>query len=334
MSRLEQHDRVSLVSTDDQAIIGEIVNRNLIEIDFAERQAILEEAQDVLRRVAQYTEPAAMVQRVCDNRAQLIALQNQITDLQTQQFLPPDCDHLTFEQQLETLRQELEEARRTPRTVGTDQDLRHELDDMTRDARQLGDEVRPSTTQLANALSLAAMVALTPLQQSEDRRQKFADSLDFSGSDRTQLRGWIAQLRMVIRCKPASFPDKQSKMRYAFYGLRGVALGQISPHVREDREIGLEDLPPCIRLLEAAFGDPDRVATAEQKMPEIKQKTREFSLYYAEFQVIAEDLDWDPSSLRNALRMGWSEEMKDSFMYSDMPERLPAFVTVCQKRHN
>jgi len=32
--------------------------------------------------------------------------------------------------------------------------------------------------------------------------------------------------------------------------------------------------------------------------------------------------------------MGLSKEMKDSFTYSDMPEELPAFVTVCQKRGN
>jgi hypothetical protein len=86
--------------------------------------------------------------------------------------------------------------------------------------------------------------------------------------------------------------------------------------------------------MEAAFGDPDRVATAEQRMREMKQKNREFSQYYAGFQVIAADLDWNPSALRNALRMGLSEEMKDSFIYSDMPEELPAVVTVCQKRDN
>jgi hypothetical protein len=75
---------------------------------------------------------------------------------------------------------------------------------------------------------------------------------------------------MVIRYKPASVPNEQSKMRYAFNGLRGVVLGQILPHVREDGMIGLEDLPAFIYLVEAAFGDLDRVATAERKMPEIK----------------------------------------------------------------
>jgi len=69
-------------------------------------------------------------------------------------------------------------------------------------------------------------------------------------------------------------------------------------------------------------------------MWEIKQKNREFPQYYAEFQLIATNLDWNPSALRNALRMGLSEEMKDSFTYSDMPDELPAFVTLCQKLDN
>jgi len=292
------------------------------------------QTEGVLMRVAQYSQPIREVHRVCEHPQQIIDLQRQITDLQARQFLPPQCDHNGMEQQIQTLRNERDEALRRPPAPGTNEDLRQELDDMTRDARQCGEEVRGLRTQLANALTLAARAAPAAPQAPEDRGQKFPDSPDFSGSDRTQLRGWIAQLRMVIRHKPASFPDEQSKMRYAFNRLRGIALGQILPHVREDGTIGLEDLSAFIQLLEAAFGDPDRVATAERRMREIKQKNREFSQYYAEFQVIAADLDWNPSALRNALRMGLSEEMKDSFTYSDMLEELPAFVTVCQKRDN
>ena len=47
--------------------------------------------------------------------------------------------------------------------------------------------------------------------------------------------------------------------------------------------------------------------------------------------MIAADLDWNPLALQNAVHMGISEEMTDSFKYSDMPEELPAFVTVCQR---
>jgi hypothetical protein len=288
------------------------------------------QTEEVLMRVAQYSQPIREVQRVCVHPRQIIDLQWQITDLQTKQFLPPECDHTGLEQQIQTLPNERDEARRRPADSGTDEQLSEELDVMTLDAQQSGEEARSLRTQLANALMLAARAAPAAPQSPDDKGQKFPDCPDFSGSDRTQLRGWIAQLRMVIQHKPASFPDEQSKMRYAFNRPRGVAFGQIMPHLQEDRTIGLENLPAFVQLLEAAFGDPDRVAMAERKMKDITQRNCEFSQYYAEFQVIAADLDWNPAALRSALRTGLSEEMKDSFTYSDMSEELPAFVAACQ----
>jgi len=112
-------------------------------------------------------------------------------------------------------------------------------------------------------------------------------------------------------------------------------LGQIVPHVHEEGEIPLDDLTARIHLLETAFENPDRVATAERKLQVIIQNYRKFSQYYAEFQVIVAEVDCNPSALRNALvQLGLSNEMKDSIEHSDMPEEHPAFVTVCQKRDN
>ena len=85
---------------------------------------------------------------------------------------------------------------------------------------------------------------------------------------------------------------------------------------------------PIIQLPEAAFGDPDQLPSAERKMREINQMNCEFSQYYAEFQVIAADLDWNLSALRNTLPMGLSKSMEDSCMYSNMPDELPSCVTV------
>ena len=186
-------------------------------------------------------------------------------------------------------------------------------------------------TQSANVLALAAQAAPTAPQTPEDRGQKFPDSPEFSGLDRTHWAAGFAQPQRFIEHNPASFRDEQSKMRYALNRLKGIALGQIMPHVWEDGMIWLENPQAYIQLVTAAFGDPDQVATAERKMREIKHKNCMFSECYAEYQVIAADLDWNPSALRNALRMGLSEEMKDSFTYNYMPEELPAFVTVCQK---
>jgi hypothetical protein len=331
---VSQEPRAALVSPADQGTIMALIDLNRETMGAEATTDAFVQAQEVMMRIAQYSQPVRTIQAVCDHPAQIVALQKQITNLQSKQFIPPSCDHTTFEQQIQQLRGNLDEARKTPRIVGTDEDLRRELDDMTRDAREASEESWHLRTLLANVLSLAVRAAPPAPQQQEDRGQKFPDSPDFSVSDRTQLRGWIAQLRMVIRHTPSRFPDKQAKMRYAFNRLSGLALKQILPHLRDNGEVGLEDLPAFIQLLEAAFGDPDRVATAERNMREIKQRNREFSLYYAEFQVIAADLDWNPSALRNALRSALSEEMKDSFIHADMPDDLPAFITLCQKRDN
>jgi hypothetical protein len=242
-----QEPRAALVSVQDQGTINRILETNLGETTEIEHVELLMVTQQVLSRVAQYSQPVREIQQVCNHPAEIADLQNQITILRAQTRPHPlECDHTGYETQLTTLRNELEVARRTPRTAGTDEEVRRELDDMTRDAREASEESRNLRTQLANALSLAVRAAPPAPHQPEDRGQKFPDSPDFSGSDRTQLRGWIAQLRMVIRHKPASFPDEQSKMRYAFNRLRGIALGQILPHVREDGTIGLEDLPAFI----------------------------------------------------------------------------------------
>jgi len=225
------------------------------------------------------------VQRVRDYPQQIIDLQRQTTDLQTQQFLPPQCNYTGMEQQIQTLTNKQNEARRTPAATGTDEELWGELAVMTWDAQQSGEEVCGSRTQLVNALTLAARAALAAPHALEDRGQKFPNSPDFSGSDRIQLRGWIAQLRMVIWHQPASIPDEQSKMRYAINRLRGTALGQVLPPVRDDGTIGLEDLPPFIQLLEEGFGDPDRIATAQWTMQDIKQKHCEFSQFMLKFKL-------------------------------------------------
>jgi hypothetical protein len=87
----------------------------------------LAQAQEVLLRVAQYSQPIREVQMVCNDPQQIIYLDRQITDLQTKKILPPQCDHTWFEQQIQTLKNEQNEARRRPAAPGMDKDLREEL---------------------------------------------------------------------------------------------------------------------------------------------------------------------------------------------------------------
>lgn len=170
----------------------------------------------MLRRVEEYTNPVSIVHRVCDHLEQIITSQKQITELQAQQFLPPQCDHTKIETTIQILPTELDRARKTTQAPGTDEERQEELAVMTRDAQQSGEEVPSLRIQLANGHMSAARAAPAACQVPEDGDQKFHHSPVISGSDQSQFRRWIAQLRLVIRHKPASFPNEESKMPYAF----------------------------------------------------------------------------------------------------------------------
>jgi hypothetical protein len=128
---------------------------------------------------------------------------------------------------------------------------------------------------------------------------------------------------MVISCKPGSFPDKQKTIWHTFNLPKGVALVQIKPHIQNNGTIGLEHLPMVLQLLEAAFENPDRVATAEQKIRDTEQMRLELSQNYAESQLFATHLQWITVVLNDILRIRLPQEIKDIFQYNDIGWKDP-----------
>ena len=117
-----QEPRAALVSPEDQGTIMGLIDMQREAIGTDKLYKAFGQTQEVLVTMAQYSQPIREVQMVCDHPQQIIDLQRQITSLQTEQFLAPHQDHSTIEQQMAQSKQEPEEARRTPRTVGTDED--------------------------------------------------------------------------------------------------------------------------------------------------------------------------------------------------------------------
>jgi hypothetical protein len=60
---------VAQLSLNDQAIIGGIINRNMLKVVIRERLVKLKERQGVLRLVTQYTVHVSTIQRVCNHLA-------------------------------------------------------------------------------------------------------------------------------------------------------------------------------------------------------------------------------------------------------------------------
>jgi len=159
MLESKQHERVALLSQEDQEKIRELLAIQGDGIRFEEFQEKWKECQVVLLSVAQYMEPAEMVPRVCNHACQIMALQKKITEQKAQHFYPPGCDHLEMNKRLGILKTDLAEARMRPAVREISHKLQDEVDQITLDTYEAGDVFRSLGTQLANTLTLAEAAA-------------------------------------------------------------------------------------------------------------------------------------------------------------------------------
>jgi hypothetical protein len=94
----------------------------------------------------------------------------------------------------------------------------------------------------------------------------------------------------------------------------------------------LEDVEALIKILEAAFSNPDDVGMASGELDHLIQGNHEFSIYYAEFQCLMAILDYDSKAKTAALKWGLSKELQASLIYqTDEPEDFDKFVELCMK---
>jgi hypothetical protein len=206
---------------------------------------------------------------------------------------------------------------------GVEPSLRHELQELRAD----NDAYQARIASLEKELR-RDRDATPPAHQ-----QKIPDPPLFDGT-RSKLRPFLAQLRLKVAGDLHRFPDAQHQLRYAAGRLEGIALDQVLPLIKDDNSIALPGLNALCRVLEDAFGDPDRRATAERQLERLRQANREFSLYFADFQRLIADVDWNDGAKRHSLERGLSTELKDALVTLDLPESFPEFAALLQRLDN
>ena len=161
------------------------------------------------------------------------------------------------------------------------------------------------------------------------RTEKVPDPPTFDGS-REKLEGFVAQLRIKLFTDPTRFPTPALRMGYTFNRLEGRAQAQILPFV-QDGAFQLNDSDNIIRILEAAFGDPDPAATARTKLLSLKQGKKEFTAYFAEFQMLVSKLNWGEHAKLDALKEGVSIELRRQLLGRTQGLSFDQFVGLCQQ---
>ncbi|KAH0609023.1 uncharacterized protein H6S33_001251 [Morchella sextelata] len=173
-----------------------------------------------------------------------------------------------------------------------------------------------------------------PATDTTYRSEKLPDPEVFRGDrDRERLHLFKQQMKIKLLGNADRYPTLQSKLSYAFSRLEGIAANQFLQYVGE----GGITLPSMIRfykVLDTAFGDPDRMRTARRNLRNIRQRNRTFADYFAEFQRYAAESGMDEASRIEALMEGINGELDESMIHHDTPATVDACATLLQRLDN
>ncbi|CAJ2506653.1 Uu.00g078390.m01.CDS01 [Anthostomella pinea] len=109
-----------------------------------------------------------------------------------------------------------------------------------------------------------------------------------------------------------------ARLTYVAGRLTGKAYELILPKTRYGVPDFL-DYPEMLAYLENAFGDPDRIQNAQNKLYQLKQRNQDFSTFFSEFQCLALEGEMPKDALTSLLFQGISRELQDMLLHSLTP---------------
>jgi Ty3 transposon capsid-like protein len=154
---------------------------------------------------------------------------------------------------------------------------------------------------------------------------KVLDPEPFFG-DRSRLRDFISQIRLVIQAQPSRFVTEQQKVIFTVTFLRGPAFSWIQPYLEStEAPLLLHSFESLITELKRVFGDPNQVASAERQLRQLKQ-TRSVTQYASEFRRISSLANWNDPALKSQFYVGLKDIIKDYLVRLDQPNTLDELI--------
>ena len=123
-------------------------------------------------------------------------------------------------------------------------------------------------------------------------------------SSRAHLRGFINQIRLIIRLQPQRYASDFSRVGLVGTLLSGPAQTWFALLMETSSPL-LDNFLAFLAFLaelEATFGETDRWRTGLTKLYSLQQGSRPASFYASEFRQIACDVSWDDQDLCDQFR--------------------------------
>jgi Retrotransposon gag protein/Zinc knuckle len=158
--------------------------------------------------------------------------------------------------------------------------------------------------------------------------------VDSFHGNRTKLRAFLLQLKMVFALRPNRYPMEADKVLFATMHLKDSAFAWFEPiatdyleckredQERETREI-FANFGTFEERIKQVFGTADEERAAARQIHQIKQ-TGSAAQYYSLFQQVAARLDWDDKALAAAFYNGLKDHVKEKM--DEPPEEYQDLV--------
>jgi len=117
----------------------------------------------------------------------------------------------------------------------------------------------------------------------------------FDGT-RSKFRGFLQQVKLYLRLHPLQYPDGFTQVGFIGALLSGSALSWFAPLMEKDSRL-LYNLNSFLEVFTTTFGESDRERVAETKLLSLRQGSQSATMYAAEFQNLACDVDWNDKAL-------------------------------------
>jgi hypothetical protein len=118
---------------------------------------------------------------------------------------------------------------------------------------------------------------------------------------RKKLPNFISKVHSKLAGRNGHFSDNQHKLCYIYGYLQGNTQNQIQPYIQTDT-ISLQDIEALIKILKAAFSNPDEVGMASGELDCLMQRNHELSICYAKFEYLMAILDYNSKVKKASLK--------------------------------
>jgi hypothetical protein len=158
-------------------------------------------------------------------------------------------------------------------------------------------------------------------------RTKVEDPELFYG-ERTKLRAFLVQCELKFNCESSKFVTHAEKVNYASARCRGAAWKWIEPSI-VDGTSKYDTWAGFKTAIQRAFGEIDAKEVTKVKFNKIEQGNQSAAVYWADFQNIIADLDYNDSAYIDRFDAGLPERTQTQMAM--LPERPTTIVNYANK---